>query len=219
MMHDEEGGYERLIKRKERTSEQQKIYRANNKEDRKEKRKKYLEENKEYVATVCKAYRLRNRDKIREKQKVYDKERRAKPEVKEKNRISNKEYREKNKDTLRVKQNLYYLNRRQNDPLYHLTWILRVRIRDAFRRNGYKKTSKTCELLGADFKTVSKYIEQQFTEGMVWGLVGPKIHIDHKIPLASANNKEELIKLFHYTNLQPLWAEDNLKKSNKVLTF
>ena len=219
MMHDEEGGYERLIKRKERTSEQQKIYRANNKEDRKEKRKKYLEENKEYVATVCKAYRLRNRDKIREKQKVYDKERRAKPEVKEKNRISNKEYREKNKDTLRVKQNLYYLNRRQNDPLYHLTWILRVRIRDAFRRNGYKKTSKTCELLGADFKTVSKYIEQQFTEGMVWGLVGPKIHIDHKIPLASANNKEELIKLFHYTNLQPLWAEDNLKKSDKVLTF
>jgi len=219
MMHDEEGGYERLIKRKERTSEQQKIYRANNKEDRKEKRKKYLEENKEYVATVCKAYRLRNRDKIREKQKVYDKERRAKPEVKEKNRISNKEYREKNKDTLRVKQNLYYLNRRQNDPLYHLTWILRVRIRDAFRRNGYKKTSKTCELLGADFKTVSKYIEQQFTEGMVWGLVGPKIHIDHKIPLASANNKEELIKLLHYTNLQPLWAEDNLKKSDKVLTF
>ena len=42
-------------------------------------------------------------------------------------------------------------------------------------------------------------------------------HIDHKIPLCSANNETELLKLFHYTNLQPLWAEDNLKKNGKIL--
>jgi hypothetical protein len=42
-------------------------------------------------------------------------------------------------------------------------------------------------------------------------------HIDHIIPLSSAKTEEELLKLFHYTNLQPLWANDNIKKSNKIL--
>jgi hypothetical protein len=52
---------------------------------------------------------------------------------------------------------------------------------------------------------------------MTWenyGLYG--WHIDHIIPLASANTEDELLKLFHYTNLQPLWAEENLLKSNKI---
>ena len=43
-------------------------------------------------------------------------------------------------------------------------------------------------------------------------------HIDHIIPLSSAKTEEEIYKLAHYTNLQPLWAEDNIKKSNKILT-
>jgi hypothetical protein len=42
-------------------------------------------------------------------------------------------------------------------------------------------------------------------------------HIDHKIPLCSANNETELLKLFYYTNLQPLWVKDNLKKNGKIL--
>jgi hypothetical protein len=43
-------------------------------------------------------------------------------------------------------------------------------------------------------------------------------HIDHIIPLSSANSEEELYKLCHYTNLQPLWAEENIKKSNKIIS-
>ena len=51
---------------------------------------------------------------------------------------------------------------------------------------------------------------------MSWDNYG-KWHIDHIIPLSSANSEDDIYKLCHYTNLQPLWAEDNLKKSNKIL--
>jgi hypothetical protein len=52
---------------------------------------------------------------------------------------------------------------------------------------------------------------------MSWDRIGKEIHIDHIIPLSSAKSEDEIYKLCHYTNLQPLWAEDNLKKSNKIL--
>ena len=52
---------------------------------------------------------------------------------------------------------------------------------------------------------------------MSWDLMGKHIHIDHIIPLSYAKTEEEIYKLCYYTNLQPLWAEDNLKKSGKLL--
>jgi hypothetical protein len=61
-------------------------------------------------------------------------------------------------------------------------------------------------------------MENKFTEGMSWDNQG-KWHIDHIIPLSSANSEEEIYKLFHYTNLQPLWAKDNLSKHNKILEY
>lgn len=70
-------------------------------------------------------------------------------------------------------------------------------------------------MLGCDFKTAHKHIEKQFTEGMSWDNRS-EWHIDHIIPLASAKTEEELAKLCHYTNLQPLWAEDNLRKGDKL---
>jgi hypothetical protein len=65
-------------------------------------------------------------------------------------------------------------------------------------------------------KVCSKCKEEKFTEGMSWDNKN-EWHIDHIIPLSSAQTEEELYKLCHYTNLQPLWAEDNLRKSNKIV--
>lgn len=80
------------------------------------------------------------------------------------------------------------------------------------------KKNHSIEYLGIDIESYKKYLQQLFDSRMNWNNYGIKgWHIDHIIPISSAKNEEELIKLFHYTNTQPLWAEDNLKKSNKIL--
>lgn len=94
---------------------------------------------------------------------------------------------------------------RERNPLAKLKNILRNRILIAIKNQGYKKNIKTKEILGAEWSVVENHISQQFTEGMSWGNHG-EWHIDHIIPLKTAKNKEELIKLNHYSNLQPLWA-------------
>lgn len=104
-----------------------------------------------------------------------------------------------------------------NDPVFRLSQRLRGSINQSFKKKGYKKTSRTYKLLGTDFKTVFNHIEKQFLKDMNWDnntING--WHIDHIIPLASATTKEELIKLFHYTNLQPMWADENRSKKDKV---
>ena len=78
------------------------------------------------------------------------------------------------------------------------------------------KPAKTEELLGTDYMTVKKHIERQFTKGMCWDKLGGEIHLDHIIPLSSAKDSNELIKLCHYSNLQPLWAVDNFRKHDKL---
>jgi hypothetical protein len=80
---------------------------------------------------------------------------------------------------------------------------------------GYTKRSKTNDILGIDFDGFKKHIESKFAEGMNWEN-RELWHIDHIIPISSAKTEEEVFKLNHYTNLQPLWAEDNYKKSDKL---
>lgn len=101
-------------------------------------------------------------------------------------------------------------------PLGKMRCLLRARVGRIFRINGYTKKSRTHEILGCDYEFFVKHIESQFTEGMTWEKMGSQIHIDHKIPIASAKSEEELLKLNHYTNLRPLWAEDNMKKGARL---
>lgn len=104
----------------------------------------------------------------------------------------------------------------QTDILYKLSKRLRSRLGTAIYRKSLKKTSKLREYLGCTIAYLKSHLESKFQPGMTWANYG-KWHIDHIIPLATATTAEEMCKLCHYTNLQPLWAEDNLKKGSKQI--
>jgi hypothetical protein len=127
--------------------------------------------------------------------------------------IKKKEYARKNK----IKDNLRRKNKYHADPSYKLKVNLRRRISFYLKSKNIIKTNTTFDIIGCSPEFLKEHIEKQFTEGMSWDLLGKHIHIDHIIPLSSAKNENELYELCRYTNLQPLWAEDNLKKSNKIL--
>ena len=145
-----------------------------------------------------KIYRENNQEKLKEKYK----------KDKEKNPNYIKEWRLKNPNY----NSEYEKKRRLNDPIFYLRKKVRNRLRDYFR----VKTKKTLEYLGCSFEELKQHLENKFSDGMSWKNRN-EWHIDHIIPLSSAKTEDELYKLCHYTNLQPLWAEDNLKKSNKIL--
>lgn len=106
-------------------------------------------------------------------------------------------------------------NRCKTDHLFVLKERVRAITGSIFRRRRhFQKNSRTHQLVGADWTTVSQWIEAKFQPGMTWNNM-PLWHVDHEIPLASAKTQEELEKLCHYTNLQPLWAFDNMSKGAK----
>ena len=175
-------------------------------EDRKEYFKEYRLKNKDKI----KEYKLKNKDKINIQRRKYSQTESAK----ESKRKSDKKFYENNKKDIMKRNHEYHSQRMLTNPLVKLKKTLRSRAYSALVNQGYKKTTKTFRLLGATWDDVSEYIEEQFIEGMTWSNHGDW-HIDHIIPLASAKTKEELVSLFHYKNLQPLWAEDNLKKGDK----
>ncbi len=154
--------------------------------------------NKEKYLNYSKEYYKQNKDYFF----IYNKE------YRENNVSKYKKYKQENKDKI----NKYQKKRRDNDPLFKLKCYLRTRVYSILKENKDKSTEK---LLGDSFGRVKKYIESTFTEGMTWENYG-EWHVDHKIPLASANTKNEVEKLFHYTNLQALWATDNLSKGSKI---
>lgn len=113
------------------------------------------------------------------------------------------------------KQAVYHKLKCDTDINYRIGQRLRVRVYHALK--GKTKSIKTLTLLGCSIEQLKQHLELQFTEGMSWDNYG-KWHIDHIKPCDSFNleNQEEQLKCFHYTNLQPLWAKDNLSKSNKL---
>ena len=107
--------------------------------------------------------------------------------------------------------------KRETDPLYDFKVRIRKSMYKHFKRVGVNKNNtSTQDILGIDYKGFREYIENQFTEGMSWDNHG-EWHYDHIIPLSSAKDRDEVIKLNHYSNFQPLWAKDNIRKSNNII--
>ena len=115
-------------------------------------------------------------------------------------------------------QSKYEKERRKSDPEFKLKSSMRKRLYIFLKSSNMKKTNKTFKMIGCTPKFLKEYLEKKFKPGMTWDnhtING--WHVDHQIPLDSAKNEEELEKLMHYTNLQPMWAVDNIKKSNKII--
>jgi hypothetical protein len=198
-------------------------YRAENIKKVESLRKKIYERDKEKILSVNKNYRDKNKDKIKEYKKQYLEN--NKEEIKKKKKEyyinnveyynkKNKFYRENNKE----KRNEYQKNRKLTDPIFKLNYSIRARINSFIKNKKIKKNNKTFEIVGCTPIELKEHLEKKFTEGMSWGNHGfYGWHIDHIIPLSSAKTEEELYNLFHFTNLQPLWGLDNMKKGAKII--
>jgi hypothetical protein len=148
--------------------------------------------------------RINNPNMMKEKLKNYYNE----------NPEKRKQYRENYKPRKREQRK----ERHDTDPIFNLTNRMRCRLRKYLIILNITKKNKTFDIVGCSPQFLKEHLETQFTDGMTWDNRSDW-HIDHIIPLSSAKTEEELYKLCHYTNLQPLWAEDNMKKSNKVFTL
>ena len=110
----------------------------------------------------------------------------------------------------------YYKNRILADPSYKIRRNLRTIIYQYVKRTKGVKGDNTIELTGCSLNELKNHLHKKFKEGMTWENYG-EWHIDHIKPASSFDltKLEEQKKAFHYTNLQPLWADENLKKGDK----
>jgi len=157
----------------------------------------------EDIKQASKKYYINNVDKVNERNRQW---RKNNPN---KSKEISKKYRQNNPTKLKE----YY-----NEPKVRVLGNLRNRIKNYLKLNHISKKNKTFEIVGCTPEFFKEHLERQFKDNMNWdnyGLYG--WHIDHIIPLSSAKTEEEIYKLCHYTNLQPLWAEENIKKSNKLI--
>ncbi len=131
---------------------------------------------------------------------------------KEKQKLSEKKYIENNKEKIREKwkRDSQKINRKIRNRLNHRIW-------DALLLSGQQKKDKTYSLVGCELTFLKKWFEFQFVKSMNWDNI--KLwHIDHVKPCKSydLSNVEEQYKCFHWTNLRPCWAQENMEKSDTV---
>jgi hypothetical protein len=182
-------------------------WRKNNPNKIKEYSQKWYEINYEKSIKSSRMWKENNVEKIKRYSEQY---RENNPEkIKE----SHKKYRENNPE--KIKKSLKKSNQ---VPKRKMSSNIRRRLSQYLKLNVISKKNKTFDIVGCAPEFLKEHLERQFKDNMNWdnyGLYG--WHIDHIIPLSSAKTEEEIYKLCHYTNLQPLWAEENIKKSNKLI--
>jgi len=138
-----------------------------------------------------------------------------------------KDYYHANKDSILEKRTKYYQNnkeavakyyreRAKNDTEFKIRCNLRKRMSKIIRR--MQKSGSAIRDLGCTVKQLMNHLESSFYNGMTWENYG-KWHIDHIIPLSAFDltDRDQFLQACNYKNLQPLWAKDNLSKSNKYI--
>lgn len=217
-------------------------YREENKEEKKQYMKKYREENKDAIKQKTKQYRENNADETKRymeqyrienadalsqygkqyKKKYYDKNREIILEKAKQYQIENKDkrkqYLRENADAINLQQR----DRRRTDIQHRIKKVLRGRLKSAVR-NGAKVGSAVQDM-GCSVEFLKNHLESQFTEGMAWenwGFGPGNWNIDHIVPLSIFNleDRQHVILACHYGNLQPLWFENNMYKSDTVPTW
>jgi hypothetical protein len=203
----------------------QKKYVRKHREEYKAYMKMYHKKHKKYFEDYNKKYRLEHIDELKEYDKQYN------INNKENQTQYNKLYYLKNKDKIRQDTKTYYLENKEKmgkarleyerkkaktDIGFNIVRGLRSRIRNVL--NGNIKYDSTKKLVGCSIEKLKQYMESKFQSGMNWKNHGYRgWHIDHIKPCASfdLSKPSEQRKCFHYSNLQPLWAKDNMKKGKK----
>ena len=109
----------------------------------------------------------------------------------------------------------WHKDRMKADPTYAIMMVVRASIRDAISRMGYTKRNRSHKILGCSWEFFKGYMEAKFQDGMTWESRG-EWEVDHIVPVSSATSEEEVIKLNHYTNLQPLWKRHNREKGCRL---
>ena len=131
--------------------------------------------------------------------------------------IKLKNYKIKNKEKYRKYANDYKKKTKASNPLFKLVCNMRCRIYDFLNGRKIQKNNTSFVIIGCTPQELKLHLENQFKPGMSWENYSYEIwHVDHIIPLCSAKNEDEIYKLCHYTNLQPMWAKDNMKKGSKI---
>lgn len=153
---------------------------------------------------MSKKYVEKMGDEVKKRKKIWS----------ENNSEKIKEYRKKTYEKHGKRLSKIKYEKVKSDPTQYLKILMRRRIRGILKSKNLRRKLSSETLVGCSYSELKIYLEGKFEFGMSWDNQG-FWHIDHIIPLSSAQNEEEIYKLCHYTNLQPLWAEDNLRKSNK----
>ncbi len=181
----------------------------------KEYKKEWYEKNKERIKEERKQYYIENKDKVIEYRKTNS------DKIKE----TNKEYINKNKEIVNEKRRTKHKEKINSDNLYRIKHNLRGMYSRIFKSKNFHKVSKSEFILGCSFETFKLYIESKFEPWMNWenyGLYNGTLNhgwdIDHIIPIATAITIDDIIRLNHFSNLQPLCSQTNryIKKDNLI---
>jgi len=196
------------IKNRETILINTKKYRITHKKEKRIYNDKYWIKNKENLLLQQREFYKNNKEKIKENRKKYCRE----------NKEKIKEYLIKNRNKLSRKANIYQIKKRKIDIQFKLRQQLRCRLNRALKRNF--KTGSAVKDLGCSIDKFKKYLENLFQPDMTWSnWTQDGWHIHHKSPLAGFDltDRNQFLQAVHYTNLQPMWAFENLSKG-KIIT-